>query len=116
MRKEINGKELYELYTDIVCDEYNNEKVKFNLRVIPKEILFKDNLCHIDDYFDEDEEEVDERHEKTIYSMINHVRGGGLLPPIIVNKDGILIDGSHRLTAYSIMGEIENITIYQEVE
>ena len=22
MRKEINGKELYELYTDIVCDEY----------------------------------------------------------------------------------------------
>ncbi len=48
--------------------------------------------------------------------MINHVRVGGLLHPIIVNKDGILIDGSHRLTAYSIMGEIENITIYQEVE
>ena len=57
------------------------------------------------------EENIDLTNNSKIYG-----NGGGLLPPIIVNKDGILIDGSHRLTAYSIMGEIENITIYQEVE
>ena len=80
MYKELTGKELYEIYTDIDYDEYNNENIKFILRTIPKEILFKDNLCPIYDYFDEDEDEenVDDRHENTIYSMVEHIRSGGL--------------------------------------
>lgn len=115
LKEKLNGKELYKIYPDIDYDEYNNEKINFILQSISKELLYKNNLCSIYNYFDEDEENISDRHENTIYGMIEYLRTGGILPPIIIDKEGCLIDGSHRLTAYSMMNEIKNIDIYQEL-
>ena len=51
-----------------------------------------------------DRAESGEKVEK----MINHLRSGGTLPPILANGDQAL-SGTHRLAAYELIGEIPDI-------
>lgn len=61
------------------------------------------------------EENYDRYHTESIDVMIEYIRKGGILPPLVVNEGCGLYDGQHRLTAYSMMDEINIIEIFKEV-
>ena len=46
-----------------------------------------------------------EKYGETVNAMVEHLRKGGTLPPILIDEDGELIDGRHRLAAYKRMGK-----------
>ena len=42
--------------------------------------------------------------EEDVIKMMNFLKAGGKLPPILISKSGYLIDGRHRLEAYKRLG------------
>jgi hypothetical protein len=55
--------------------------------------------------------DMPDEYNQTVNEMVDTLRSGGKLPPILVNENGILMDGRHRLTAYRRAGIKENIPV-----
>lgn len=43
---------------------------------------------------------MDEENQLSINNIVNHIKDGGDLPPLLVDKRNFLIDGYHRLLAF----------------
>ena len=53
--------------------------------------------------------------EETVKGMVEHLKGGGELPPIVISKNNFLQNGRHRLEAYKRVGR-EDIPFVYETE
>lgn len=115
----LTGKQLKMRY-DVQNDSFDDDS-KFMLLTINKNELINksiyDGSC--DNYFDLNKWEqhgdnYDNYHTDTISNMIDYLKEGGNLPPLIVNKNLGLYDGQHRLTAYMELDSIINIEIFKE--
>lgn len=121
-RKVYTGREIINMFGNIQNDVFGDDNHLFVLLTVNKEFLY-DKVCvdkrsyNLKTYeeWQNDADNYDNYHTDTINSMINYIRDGGKLPPLIVDKDYGLYDGQHRLTAYSMMDEIQNIEIFKEI-
>ena len=106
MNKELIIGKVYtgEEVNDIEVDNANfdiTEDCTFKLIKVKKTDLYDKNLLtrrewsdHIDNY--------DNYHIKVLDSMVENIRNKKIsFPPLVVDIEGYLQDGSHRLTAYS---------------
>lgn len=91
------------------------ENCFFKLIEIDKRELYEKNLITKEDW-EKDEDNYDEWHTKQIDWMIEQVENNKYLPPIVVDKDGYLQDGTHRLSAYNEINSIQKIIVFKEVE
>lgn len=119
--KIYTGKEIVEKYVNIQNDVFADER-EFLLEEIHKEELY-DCVCwdgsskNLKTYeeWEKDDDNYDQYHTNTIDEMVSFIKNGGELPPLIVNKDYGLYDGQHRLTAYSLIDDIETIKVFKEL-
>ncbi|CAM3118355.1 ParB N-terminal domain-containing protein [Sporolactobacillus spathodeae] len=123
MIEKITGKEICSKYSDIENDAFGTDDHVFILTKLPKEQLYDapcpfssngKNLVTLDEWA-KDPENYDDYHTDNVKQMVEYIQGGGNLPPLIVDKSHGLFDGQHRLTAYSMLPEIKEIDVYQEI-
>ncbi|RYL92633.1 ParB N-terminal domain-containing protein [Sporolactobacillus sp. Y61] len=123
MTEILNGKEICSKYSDIENDSFGTEDHQFALTRVDKKDLydapcsFSSNGKNLMTYeeWKKHPENYDGYHTDNVKQMVEYIREGGHLPPLIVNKELGLYDGQHRLTAYSMISEIEKIDIYKEI-
>ncbi|GGL51803.1 ParB/RepB/Spo0J family partition protein [Sporolactobacillus putidus] len=117
------GKEICSKYNDIENDDFGTDAHRFILTTVAKETLYEvpcsfssngRNLLTLKEW-EEHPENYDGYHTDNIKQMVDSIKEGGTLPPMIVNKDLGLYDGQHRLTAYSMIPEIKEVQIYKEL-
>jgi hypothetical protein len=122
MRYTLSGREIKqsEYGCNIQYTDFKDES-KFELVIINKGILYNKinynnskNLVTFNEW-KVDNDNLDGYHTDTINNMIKYIKDGNKLPPIIVDKNYGLYDGQHRLTAYSMMKDIENIEVLKEM-
>jgi hypothetical protein len=119
----LTGKDICGQYNDIENDTFGSEDHRFTLTKIAKEALydaacaFSSNGKNLVTYKEwaNHPENYDDYHTENIKQMVDYIKEGGSLPPMIVNKDLGLYDGQHRLTAFSLIPEIKEVDIYKEI-
>lgn len=123
MTEYITGKDICSRYNDIENDAFGTDEHKFILTDVDKESLYDapcsfstngKNLMTFEEW-EKHPENYDDYHTDNVKQMIDHIHEGGSFPPLICNKDFGLYDGQHRLTAYSMMPEINKVQIYKEI-
>ncbi|RYM06652.1 hypothetical protein EWH99_01950 [Sporolactobacillus sp. THM7-7] len=123
MTEYFTGKEICGKYSDLENDAFGTDNHRFILTKVNKEELydapcaFSDNGRNLVTYkeWEEHPENYDGYHTDNVKQMIEYIKDGGSLPPLIVNKKMGLYDGQHRLTAYSMIPSIKEVKIYKEV-
>ncbi|BBN97806.1 MULTISPECIES: ParB N-terminal domain-containing protein [Sporolactobacillus] len=123
MGEVLTGKAICSQYSDLQNDAFGTDDHQFVLTTIAKEALydvpctFSNNGKNLITYKEwaNDPENYDDYHTDNVKQMVDHLHEGGKLPPMIVGKDLSLYDGQHRLTAYSLLPEIKEVTVYKEV-
>ncbi|MFX3619351.1 MAG: hypothetical protein ACE3JK_17755 [Sporolactobacillus sp.] len=123
MTETLTGKEICSRYSDIENDSFGTDQHHFILTKIAKEELyeaacsFSSNSKNLLTYqeWEKDPENYDDYHTDNINQMVEYLRDGNKLPPLIVNQKLGLYDGQHRLTAYSMIPEIHEIDVYKEI-
>lgn len=109
------GEEILNKYGNIQNDSFHKEDL-FELIIVPKETLYDKlnveggrNLVSYDEWKN-DSDNYDGYHTETIDNMIDIFNEGKTLPPLIVDENWGLFDGSHRLTAFSLIDTIKEIS------
>ncbi|MCO7127106.1 ParB N-terminal domain-containing protein [Sporolactobacillus shoreicorticis] len=123
MAELLTGKEICGRYSDLQHDAFGTEDHQFKRITIEKEKLydvpcsFSNNGKNLVTYKEwaNDPENYDDYHTDNVKQMVDYLQEGGILPPMMVNRDLSLYDGQHRLTAYSLIPEIKEVEIYKEV-
>lgn len=91
------------------------EECTFKLVKLNKEDLYEGNLVTRKDW-EESGDNYDNHHTDNIDWMIKVIRDGSvILPPIVIDIEGKLQDGTHRLCAYSEIEEIKEILVFKEI-
>lgn len=115
------GEEMQNKYGNIQNDSFHKKDL-FELNIVPKEQLYDNlnvegerNLVSYDEW-NNDSDNYDGYHTETIDNMIEIFNKGETLPPLIVDENGGLFDGSHRLTAFSSINTIKEISVLKRIK
>ncbi|WP_100486202.1 hypothetical protein [Sporolactobacillus pectinivorans] len=123
MAEYLTGKEICSRYSDIENDAFGTEDHRFALMTVNKESLYDapcpfssngKNLMTFKEW-ENHPENYDDYHTDNVKQMIDYIHEGGKFSPLICDKEFGLYDGQHRLTAYSMIPEIQNVRIYKEI-
>lgn len=88
----------------------------FKLVEINKSKLYDKNLITKNQWL-EDSDNYDFYHTNLIDWMITELKENkDALPPLVVDKNGFLQDGTHRLSALHEISEVVNILVFKEIE
>ncbi|MFT8871866.1 MAG: hypothetical protein ABF868_06200 [Sporolactobacillus sp.] len=123
MNDIFTGSQICGQYSDIRNDAFGTDDHRFILTRIDKEKLYDrpclyssngKNLVTLGEW-ERHPENYDGYHTDNIHEMVEFLKSGGKLTPLIVNTQLSLYDGQHRLTAYSLIDTIMDIDVYKEI-
>lgn len=87
----------------------------FKLVEMSKFELYDKNLITKNQWL-ENADNYDSYHTDLIDWMATELREDkNILPPLVVDKDGFLQDGTHRLGAFHEISEVVNVLVFKEI-